>query len=58
MTNDYSKRSCQVRQFLKKAFPDNSKTDKQLSKLLKRTGTVDELPFELRVDLKEGDEEE
>jgi hypothetical protein len=43
---------------LKKAFPDNSKTDKQLSKLLKRTGTVDELPFELRVDLKEGDEEE
>lgn len=32
----------QVRQFLKKAFPDNSKTDKQLSKLLKRTGTVAE----------------
>ena len=32
----------QVKQFLKKAFPDNSKTDKQLSKLLKRTGTLAE----------------
>lgn len=28
----------QVKQFLKKAFPDNSKTDKQLAKLLRRAG--------------------
>ena len=32
----------QVKQFLKKAFPDNSKTDKQLTKLLKRAGTFAE----------------
>ena len=32
----------QVKQFLKKAFPDTSKTDKQLARLLRRAGTVAE----------------
>lgn len=32
----------QVKQFLKRAFPDGSKTDRQLTKLLKRAGTFAE----------------
>ena len=32
----------QVKQFLKRSFPDGSKTDKQLAKLLRRAGTLAE----------------
>lgn len=46
----------QVKQFLKKAFPDNSKTDKQLAKLLRRAGTYAEsigLPLPTNNDIAE-----